>query len=110
MKMKGEKKSIHEQWLNACLSAELPAISCDTAAKISAILLVYGNNEDMVYNTTFVEDLKYIQKRFCVEGSQVPNSSYAKSLKHYAKELGASENIPEWASKLFLDRYNIKLR
>ena len=113
-----------DAWNMECLNAGIPAISKDTSAKLIAVLYVFGNNETMVSNKSFLADLRYIQMRFGIHGAGVPDLEFAGMFKQYIKELetymeehsddkstGAlySASYPEWAVKLFKQRYNIKL-
>ena len=40
------KETLRHQWNEACLQLDLPSLTTDTAAKIMAVLYVYGNNEN----------------------------------------------------------------
>lgn len=94
----------------------LPIVSADNAARIMAVLYVHGNNEDFVYSPKFNAEREYIQKRFCINGSETPDYGFLLLLKEYVKELKHYERlhkgnpIPEWASIMFRDRYGIELK
>lgn len=45
--------NFYQQWNEACLQADIPAISTDTAARLMAVLHEYGNNEGFTYNQRF---------------------------------------------------------
>ena len=76
---------LQRDWLDACKSVGIPAITTDTSARIMAIVYVHGGGEEeMVLNLKFVNDVQYIQDRF-------------------------KTCVPEWAHKLMLDRYGMKL-
>lgn len=113
-----------DAWNMQCLEAGIPAISKTTCAMLMAVLYVHGNNEAMVFNKTFLADLRYIQMRFGIHGAGVPNMEFAGMVKQYIKELETYErehsndkstgalysvSYPKWAVKLFKQRYNIKL-
>lgn len=113
-----------DDWNTACLQMGIPAIRTDTCARIMAVLYMYGNNEYMVYNKTFLADVRYIQDRFGLHGAGTLQHDFAVLLKQYVKELEDYEerhkedaadgalfksHIPAWASKLFDERYGIKL-
>lgn len=115
-------KNLKELWNNACLKAGIPAITTDTAARIMAVMYVHGNNEAFVYNQSFVADVDYIKKRFCLEGGKIPNGDFRLRLKRYINELEEHEeheeekgdalfysHAPEWARCLFEERYGIKI-
>jgi hypothetical protein len=65
---------IRDEWNMACLSAGIAAISTHTCAQIMAVLYVHGNNEYMTHHTTFLADVRYIQKRFHLHGAGTPNA------------------------------------
>lgn len=113
-----------DDWNMTCLAAGIPAITLDTCARLMAVLYVHGNNEYMTHCPALLADLRYIQKRFRIHGTGRPDPEFAETLKYYIAELeeyedankgessGAglfSRHIPQWAIKLFNDRYGIKL-
>lgn len=122
-------ETLKDLWNNACLAADIPAISIDTCARILAVVYVHGNNESFVCNHSFISDVKYIQTRFGISGGETPNADFSVVLRQYIKELEDYElehkddeikskskneavfksHIPQWAVNLFQERYNIKL-
>lgn len=111
-------------WNMTCLAAGIPAITLNTCAQLMAVLYVHGNNENMVLHSVFIADLKYIQKRFGINGGGKPDPDFTVALKHYVKELEDYErdhagertgaglferHIPQWAINLYKNRYGIKL-
>ena len=117
--------NIRKLWNEVCLQADIPAISVDTAARIMAVIYVHGNNEAFVYNKKFLADVDYIKERFQIYGTGVPPIEFVTLTKQYTKELedyyylhkndktesGAffHNPAPQWAHKLFMERYGIKL-
>jgi hypothetical protein len=110
--------TLQEQTIAAFESVGLPYISRDTAARIFAIVYVHGGGEEeMVLNRKFTNDVKYIQRRFGIQGGEVPETEFASLLLHYVRELEDymhehlhnESSIPEWARKLMRDRYGMKL-
>ena len=96
--------------LNDALTVGLPIISTDTAARLMAITYVYGGgNETLVLSPKFQCDCKYIQKRFGIQGGEVPDAKFATFLQTYVKELENSKECPQWVNDLMNKRYNIKL-
>lgn len=96
--------------LNDALTVGLPIISTDTAARLMAITYVYGGgNETLVLSPKFQCDCKYIQKKFGIQGSEVPDAEFASVLKGYVKELENSKECPKWVHDIMKKRYNIKL-
>lgn len=105
---------IRDDWNSAMLQVGIPAISTDTAAKIMAVLYLYGNNEDMVYNKKLLADIRYIQRRFCICGGKTPNPNLIHAINCNIAQAHAYEKehhtIPEWAKTLFSEWYNIELK
>ena len=96
--------------LNDALTVGLPIISTDTAARLMAITYVYGGgNETLVLSPKFQCDRKYIQKRFGIQGCEIPDAEFASTLRSYVKELENSKECPQWVNDLMNKRYNIKL-
>lgn len=106
------KENLRRQWNEACLQVGLESISVQKSAKIMAVLMVLGNNEAMVMNQHFVADCEYIQKRFHINGGETPDATFAEYLKEYVADLQEADRqefIPQWAEKLFMEDYEIKL-
>ena len=108
------EKTLRHQWNEACLQLDLPSLTTDTAAKIMAVLYVYGNNENMVLNNHFVADCDYIQKRYHIQGGETPDADFVVKFQYWHKEImdyekEHAEGIVPWAVKLFSEMYNIKL-
>lgn len=96
--------------LNDALTVGLPIISTDTAARLMAITYVYGGgNETLVLSPKFQCDRKYIQKRFGIQGGEIPDAEFASTLRSYVKELENSKVCPQWVHDIMNRRYNIKL-
>ena len=112
---------LQRDWLEACEQMGIPAITKDTSAKIMAIVYVHGGGEEeMVLNQKFVNDVQYIQRRFHIQGGEVPDAEFVGIMNDYILQLvryikdctDASKSgtrIPEWAHRLMKDRYGMKL-
>lgn len=106
------KENLRKQWNEACLQAGIESISAQKAAKIMAVLMILGNNEAMVMNHHFTTDVEYIQKRFNIGGGLIPDATFVLHFKEYAYDLKEADRqgfIPQWAEKLFMEDYEIKL-
>lgn len=106
------KENLRKQWNEACLQFGIESISVQKAAKIMAVLMILGNNEAMVMNQHFIADCEYIQKRFHINGGETPDRCFAEYLKEYVADLKEADRkgfIPQWAEKLFMQDYEIKL-
>ena len=111
-----------QAWNRTCLAAGIPTINEDTCARILACLYVHGNNEAFTFNGKFIADMEYIQNRFHIHGTGVPDADFVKSLQGYVRELEAYEAThkemtdavfsnakPQWAKDLFMNMYGIRL-
>lgn len=113
-----QSTQLQRDWLQACQAAGIPAITTDTSARIMAIVYVHGGGEEeMVLNQKFVNDVKYIQQRFHIEGGERPDETFVATLRHYVRELEDYMHqhrtdetaVPQWAHNLLRDRYGMKL-
>ena len=112
---------LQQDWLEACEQVGIPAITTDTSARIMAVMYVHGGGEEeMVLNQKFVNDVKYIQRRFRIQGGEAPDETFVLTMQHYVRQLEqhleeckhnnvTDTQIPEWAHKLMRDRYGMKL-
>lgn len=108
------KETLRHQWNEACLQLGFPSLTTDTAAKIMAVLYVYGNNENMVLNNHFQADCNYIHKRYHIQGGETPDMDFVVKFQYWLGEITKyeqehSEGIVPWAVKLFDEMYSIKL-
>lgn len=99
----------YRRWLESARKAGIPAISMDTSARVLAVVHSLGNNERMVMSPKLRADLDYIQKVFQINGGETPASEIIGPLKRYICELEGCDTVPQWAEKLFMDRYGIKI-
>lgn len=120
--MGGQTLKIRQQMYDACLQVGLEIVPMEVAAKVMAVLLEYGNNENFVYNERFVCECKYVQKRFGIDGAETPDGEMVLKIQKYVRELrswyGTHKDdpveknkpvpyIPTWAHELFNERYGI---
>jgi hypothetical protein len=123
--MENHGNELYRDWLGAFAAIGTPAIGRDTAARILAVTYVHGNNEALVYNDKYLQDIHHIEKMYRVEGGESPDADLVMLIKQYVSELeqyrdehdndpnesGAvfQNKAPEWARKLFMEKYGIKL-
>ena len=116
---------LYKDWLGAFAALGTPAIGRDTAARTLAVTYVHGNNEALTYNDKYLQDIHHIEKMYHVEGGESPDAELVELIQQYVKELeqyrdehdndknesGAvfQNKAPEWARKLFMEKYGIKL-
>lgn len=105
--------NLRKQWNESCLNADIPAITTDTAARLMAMLVYHGNNEELTHNTKFMADCEYIQKKFHIFGGGLVGGEFSHKLVDYLKELEEYEKSngdnskPQWAKDLFRNMYDI---
>ena len=120
-----QASELYRDWLGAFAAIGTPTIGRDTAARILAVTYVHGNNEALVYNSKYLQDIHHIEKMYHVEGGESPDADLVMLIKQYVSELeqyrdehdnGPNESgavfqnkAPEWARKLFMEKYGIKL-
>lgn len=115
---------LYKDWLGAFAAIGTPAIGHDTAARILAVTYVHGNNEALVMNKKYLAEVKHIQQMYHIDGAEIPDPEIVTLIQQYVKELEqyrdehANEqtgeavfhnHAPEWAHKLFMERFDIKL-
>lgn len=118
---RNQATQLQRDWLEACEQVGIPAITTDTSARIMAVMYVHGGGEEeMVLNQKFVNDVKYIQRRFHIQDGEVPDETFTLTMQHYVRKLEqyieeckrnniTGTQIPEWAHQLMHDRYGMKL-
>ena len=120
-----QASELYRDWLGAFAAIGTPTIGRDTAARILAVTYVHGNNEALVYNSKYLQAIHHIEKMYHVEGGESPDADLVMLIKQYVSELeqyrdehdndlnesGAvfQNKTPEWARKLFMEKYGIKL-
>ncbi len=116
---------LYSDWLGAFAAIGTPVIGRDTAARILAVTYVHGNNEALVYNSKYLQDIYHIQQMYHIAGGESPDGELVELIKHYVSELehyreehdndlNESDAVfknkaPVWANKLFKEKYGIKL-
>lgn len=101
----------YEMMLEAALSAGIPIISTCTSAKILAAVYVLGGGEEkIVYSPKLIADVKYIQKRFHIDGGETPSKEIISMLKAYIANLSDKSQDHQWVNRLFKERYNFEFK
>ena len=72
--------TLRAAWNETCLRAGLPSISRDTSARIMAVLHVEsGCTTAVTHSPKLRADLKYIQRRFGLEGGTTPDAAFVQT-------------------------------
>ncbi|MBQ1799755.1 MAG: hypothetical protein II011_03285, partial [Prevotella sp.] len=85
--MENHGHELYKDWLGAFAAIGTPAIGRDTAARILAVTYVHGNNEALVYNDKYLQDIHHIQQMYHVEGGEPPDDELVELIQQYVKEL-----------------------
>lgn len=79
---------IRDQWYESCLQADIPAISKDKSAKILAMVYVLGgSHSNYTYSTSLRSALRYIKKKFHIDGAETPDAEIVTLIRQYVNEL-----------------------
>lgn len=106
-------ENLRKNWNETCLNAGIPSISISKAAMTAAMLLVHGNHDAFTHNKKLVADLMYIQKRYYIDGGEIADREFTKSLKWWVDELKIYERlygygyVPDMPKRYFKDMYNV---
>lgn len=91
------------------LAAELPIVDRDTCAIILAMLDVWGNHEAFTHNHRLVCEQLYAQRRFHIQGGEIPDLDFAILVKCYKTQLEIMQErerrVPDYIDRLFQKRY-----
>lgn len=109
MSEKGIMTDFRRQWNDTCKAAGIKPITIDTAARIMAVVFCF-DHELITHNPKLKADIHYIQEEYHLNACELPDAEFTRLFKHYAHEIEYNGFEPtEWAKKLMLNNYNIKL-
>lgn len=97
------------------LNCGLEIVPFDVAARVMAILYLYGNNENFVYSPKFNVERKFIQAKYRLNGGESPDADFVRQLRFHIKDLETyaeshpDDRCPKWAKDLISKRYGFKL-
>ena len=101
--------SLRKQWNDTCKAAGLKSITTDTAARIMAVVYEF-DREDITHCPKLLADLDYIQDTYRIRGGMTPDKDFCAEFAKYVLEIENNNCEPtEWAKKLMIENYNIKL-
>ena len=111
--------NIYQQWADAFASIGLSHISTETAAKLLAILYVYGGSyEGFTHTPNLLTDILTAQRMFKIDGGEAPSADGILLIQQYTKELeddlkGRQPSLTQechvdWANELMISRYGFK--
>lgn len=111
--------NIYKQWADAFASIGLSHISTETAAKLLAILYVYGGSyEGFTHTPNLLTGILTAQRMFNIDGGESPSAEGILLIRQYSKELeddlkGRQPSLHQechvdWANELMIGRYGFK--
>lgn len=85
----------------------------DKAARLMAIVQVFGNNEGFTLSPKFNIDRRYIQELYGIDGGQTPDPTFAQHLRKWVARYEAVQTDNElifYEARQWLERmYNFKI-
>lgn len=114
--------SLYAQFSRALEGAGIHPVSDDTAARLLAIVYVYGGSMELGYNAKLMTDLRYAQRRAGLLGGETPDADLVKAMNGYIRDIESvlraaprtylginveTDAHPEWVRKFMLERYGI---
>ena len=101
-------KELYNQMLITAAAVGLPMIGRWTAAKVLFIVYKYGGQrEEFTYCPKFLNEIKYIQQMYGIDGAEIPDAEIADYIQLLEEE--NSDEIPQWANDLCKERYGFSL-
>lgn len=98
---------------NTCLNAGLEIVPIDTAARVMAFIGLQGGDERVTYSPRLMCEIRHIQKKYRINGGEVPDNDFVALLQEYTKELKEYTDTndgewPDWLNRMIEERYNFK--
>ena len=98
----------YKRMLVSAAAVGFPLIGRWTAAKILFVVYKYGGaREEFTFNPKFLDEMRYIQQMYGVDGGEVPDEEVAAYIQLLEEE--NTEEIPQWANDLCKERYGFSL-
>lgn len=76
-----------EAMYDTCLSAGLEIVSIDVAARVMAFIGLQGGDERVAYSPRMTCEIRHIQKKYHIQGGEIPDKDFVVLLQEYTKEL-----------------------
>ena len=92
----------------------MTVVNKDTLARLLAIILNEGGNEEFVYSYKLMVESQFAQEKYHIRGGDTPDPRFVLLLQRYIREIEIYQEqhkggYPDWAVSLMKDRYCIKL-
>ncbi len=92
----------------------MTVVNKDTLARLLAIILNEGGNEEFVYSYKLRVESQFAQEKYHIIGGDTPDPRFVLLLQRYIREIEIYQEqhkggYPDWAVSLMKDRYGIKL-
>ena len=92
----------------------MTVVNKDTLARVLAIILNEGGNEEFVYSYKLRVESQFAQEKYHIIGGDTPDHRFVLLMQRYIREIEIYQDqhkgsYPDWAVSLMKDRYGIKL-
>ena len=92
----------------------MTVVNKDTLARVLAIILNEGGNEEFVYSYKLRVEAQFAQEKYHIRGGDTPDPRFVLLLQRYIREIEIYQEqhkggYPDWAVSLMKDRYSINL-
>ena len=91
----------------------MTVVNKDTLARVLAIILNDGGNEEFVYSYKLRVEAQFAQEKYHIIGGDTPDHRFVFLLQRYIREIEiyqeTLDGYPDWAVSLMKERYGIKL-
>lgn len=92
----------------------MTVVNKDTLARVLAIILNEGGNEEFVYSYKLRVESQFAQEKYHIIGGDTPDPRFVLLMQRYIREIEIYQEqhkggYPDWAVSLMKDRYGIKL-
>lgn len=115
------KEQLYKQWVDGLAAVAIKPISDDTAAKLLAIVYIYGGSMELIFNVKIRADICYAQRRAGLFGGNIPDAKMVRKIKKYIKDiekfLKTARSVqgespfaiehPSWVEDFMSERYGI---
>ena len=98
---------------DACLQVGLEIVPTDTAARVMAFVGLQGGDERVIYSPRMMCEIQHIQRKFRIDGGEVPDKDFVLLIQQYTSELRDYTDQhhgewPEWLNTMIQERYGFK--
>lgn len=98
---------------DTCLSAGLEIVPMDVGARVMAFAGIASGDERVTHSPRMITELQHLQKKYHIQGGEVPDKDFVTLIQEYTKELKEYTDTHDgewcpWLNKLIEERYGFK--